>query len=127
LATKGQHVGGLRDNLSDDDGMSAARSQQRALAALARPQKQHRGPVYDIGDGDPCPLGHRKMSVIRGTNTQYCPDQSHDGRPGTARDGEAPQTRCFWPLNGFAEALRVYRSTTTPAVLPDITMEGFNA
>lgn len=105
-----------------DDGLSAARSQQRALAALARPQPRQRGPVYDIGDGDPCPLGHRKMSVIRGTNIQYCPDQSHDGQ-----GDKAPRTRAFWPLSTFNEALRVYRSTITiPAELPDIDLGGFD-
>jgi hypothetical protein len=111
-----------------DEELSAARLQQRALAALARPQKQHRGPAYDIGDGDPCPMHGRKMLVIRGTNRQHCPDQSHDGV--WNKDGHGPRTRAFWPLNGFAAAVKAYNelnSGEAAKALPDIDMEALNA
>lgn len=123
----GQHVGRQSDALVEDEGLSAFRSKQRALAALARPQKQYRGPAYDIGDGDPCPTHKRKMLVIRGTNRQHCPDQSHDGA--WSKDGHEDRTRAFWPLNGFAAAVAAYHASTETAVEPsalpdlDITLE----
>lgn len=130
MATEGQHVGGVRDNLtSDDGGMSAARAQARALAALAKPQGRtyNRSAHHDIGDGDPCPMHGRKMLVIRGTNRQHCPDQSHDGQWSKGAEKE-PRTRAFWPLNGFEAAVKAYRESstaTTVAALSDIDMEGF--
>jgi hypothetical protein len=113
--SNGQHVGRQADSLTEDEGLSAFRSQQRALAALARPIAARRGPAYDIGDGDPCPVHARKMLVIRGTNRQHCPDQSHDGV--WSKDGHEPQSRAFWPLNGFEAAVRQYNERVSPVEL----------
>ncbi len=111
-------MGRQSDAKDEDEGLSAFRSQQKALAALARPLRSTRGPIYDIGDGDPCPMHGRKMLVIRGTNRQHCPDQSHDGVWG---DGlHAPRTRAFWPLNGFAAAVTQYNERVSPVELEEL-------
>jgi hypothetical protein len=69
------------------------------------------------------------MLVIRGTQTQYCPDQGHDGTPG--KDGQPP-SRSFWPtgFRSFEAALAEYHGATAkaasePSALPtlDITLE----
>lgn len=48
---------------------------------------------YDTGDGDVCPLNpdHGHMTYLSGTKSQWCPDQSHDGKP-----NGGVQTRSFW-------------------------------
>lgn len=68
------------------------------------------------------------MNHIRGSDRQYCPDQSHDGRPKTSRLHEAPRSRAFWPTGwkSFEEAVRVYRESNNPVELPDIDLGGFD-
>lgn len=52
---------------------------------------------------------------MQGAATQYCPDQSHDGRPTTAPGGAAAPSRKLWkfPLDRAA----------TMVALPDLTLE----
>ena len=49
--------------------------------------KVYKAGSYDYGDGDRCPVeGHGNMYVVRGTNKQWCPHQSHD-KERTKKDG----------------------------------------
>lgn len=112
----GQHIGRLSDSLSGEEG-SARDAQRRALEALKRPVQQRRGPRYEVGDGDPCPLvpEHGKMLLIRNRPTQYCPHQSHDTK-----------TRATWPRQFLAAAVATYTgSSAGPAAttLPDLDIE----
>lgn len=85
-----------------------------------------------LGDGDTCPVepSHGAMVLIRGTDRQYCPDQSHDGM--WTDGGKRPATRAFWPSGwkSFEAASASYNAGTTkaagePSALPelDITLE----
>lgn len=122
--TKGQHVGGLSDSLVEDEGLSAARSQAKALAKLARPIERKRGPREDIGDGDPCPVvpAHGRMFYIQGSQVQVCTHQTHDGV--WSREGKEPPTRSLWPQGhqSFATAVTEYHSQVGLPTL-DITLE----
>jgi hypothetical protein len=81
------------------------------------------------GDGDICPVvpEHGYMLVLNGNTTQYCPDQSHDGRPKSHPAGEARPSRKLWPFQYFQQAVtewrRLGRTTGEVAALPDLTIE----
>lgn len=73
----GQHVGGVSDNLNDED--SELRNAMRERMKIKPTGKVFRG-VSDIGDGDMCPVpGHgRKLRLNSPGHPQWCPNQSHD-------------------------------------------------
>lgn len=88
----------------------------------------------DIGNGDTCPLfpQHGNMLVLPESTPprQYCPDQIHDGKPGT--DG-VPASRAFWPVYGFEESVLAYTARldraireASPTELLDLDMEVLN-
>jgi len=85
-----------------------------------------------VGAGDACPVNreHGRMLVLSGNVTQYCPDQSHDGRGKHAVGGSAPATRKLWPMQFFDRAVKEYTALTAGeavAALPDVDLEGFDA
>ena len=121
--------------MADDGRLSAARLKQQALARLAKPIEQKRGPRYDIGDGDVCPVNpsHGHMLWLQHSRSQFCPDQSHDGR--WSEGSHQLPTRAFWPQGwqSFAAAVTEWRaslvSTTGESgssALPDIDLGGFD-
>lgn len=77
--------------------------------------------AYQLGSGDPCPLTvpgtepHGKMLVLNGSTKQYCPHQSHDGRPKTHPLGAYPATRHFWPIQFFTREVELYRTLKAAA------------
>jgi len=69
------------------------------------------------------------MNVIRGTQKQYCPDQSHDGVWSPEQGIKGPPSRAFWPTGwkSFAAEVAAYNAPkTNPADLPDINLGGFD-
>ncbi len=129
LATKGQHVGGLRDALVEDEDLTAARRNQKVLAAAVKPRALPRS-YGDIGDGDKCPTpGHGRMLYLQGTDRQYCPDQSHDGRWVVGE--KEPLTRSSWPQGhqSFDAAVAAYHRPSVGAAieLPDLDIGELNA
>lgn len=126
MATSGQHVGGLRDALVEDEDLTAARRNQKVLAAAVRPRALPRS-FHDIGDGDRCPLvsEHGKMVVFG--QLQYCPHQTHDGVWGGP--AKLPPTRSLWPLHGLEAAVSAYHVPEAPAAseLPDLDIGELNA
>lgn len=81
------------------------------------------------GNGDTCPVNpeHGHMLVLNGDQTQYCPDQSHDGRPKTAPLGATGPSRKLWPYQFFAEAVAEWRrlggTAGEAAALPDLDID----
>lgn len=67
------------------------------------------------------------MLVLVGNKTQYCPHQSHDGRPKSHPLGEARPSRKLWPFQYFAQAVaewrRLGRTTGEVAALPDLDID----
>jgi hypothetical protein len=131
--SSGQHVGGVSDSLAGDPDLELARSSIARLKRAMQPAgRVYRGGKSHLGDGDPCPLAdHGKMIVLPDRKKQYCPDQSHDGVP-----KRVDPTRSFWPVQFFAAAVAAYTvlvgqpaapTPLTPAALPELDMEGFDA
>lgn len=79
----------------------------------------------EVGDGDTCPLfpAHGNMVVLPASDppTQFCPHQTHDGKPGK----EMPPSRNHWPLYGFEESVQSYLARLDRAIqsasLPDLS------
>lgn len=105
--------------IDDDDTRGAARAMQEALKKLARPVSRPTSPRYDLGDGDVCPLDrtHGRMYHLKGTSSQRCQSQVHDGKPKTAPEGRVWPTRSIWPLGdlALAESVRRYLEAHQPA------------
>lgn len=81
---------------------------------MARSKARERG----TGNGDVCPIDpeHGHMVVLPGQEErQFCPHQSHDGRPKTHPEGEAPPTRAFWPTG-----IDSFRRASIQHTLPEI-------
>lgn len=74
----------------------------------------------DVGDGDPCPIHGQRMTFLKGTTKQYCPDQSHDGI--WTKEGKQPGTPAFWPQGhrSFAEAVTRYHDTRNDAAAKEL-------
>jgi hypothetical protein len=79
----------------------------------------------DAGNGDLCPLdpAHGHMVTIKKSDPprQWCPDQSHDGRPETHPQGSARRSRAFWPLYDLEAAIRSDREPETVYLPPIVS------